>query len=240
MPHVVIPWRDDGPHRRAALDWVLARYAEHHPGWSLQLAECLGAGPWIKAKAVMPAIAGAPDDVVILADADVWSDGLNLAVDHVRGGDAWAIPHWSVHRLTEHATAQALAGSAWEGLELDQPIYTGIEGGGFVIAHRDVLLAIPLDPRFVGWGQEDESHAMALTSLLGPPWRGRADLVHLWHPSQERLCRRRGSVESWNLRRRYARARHDPNLMRQLLEEARHALHADQHALHDHSPQLVR
>lgn len=70
-------------------------------------------------------------------------------------------------------------------------------------------------------GQEDESWACALHTLLGEPWRGDADLVHLFHPPQERMTRRRGSQESWRLRNRYFAARDDPAAIRGLIEESR-------------------
>ncbi len=62
---------------------------------------------------------------------------------------------------------------------------------------------------------------MALRTLHGPPVRVRAPLVHLWHPPQQRAIRARGCMESWQLRKRYARALADPTVMRALIEEAR-------------------
>lgn len=111
--------------------------------------------------------------------------------------------------------------------------YSGIEGGGIVIASREVILSIPPDERFVGWGQEDESWGIALSCLAGAPWRGSGPLFHLQHAPPPRASRTRGSPEGWNLRRRYCRARHDPQAMKALIEEAR-ALTADKPRLHDH------
>ena len=68
-------------------------------------------------------------------------------------------------------------------------------------------------------GQEDESWALALTTVAGQPYLGEADLVHLWHPPQQRLSRRKGSHENWALMRRYAAARRDPEQMRSILKE---------------------
>lgn len=180
----------------------------------------------------MPAVERCSADIVVLADADCFTDGLEDAIAAVAGGAGWGIPHRTVHRLHEKGTAAVLAGKPWNRQPLAQKAYRGIEGGGYVVAKRDTLLEIPLDPRFVGWGQEDEAHAIALRCLRGPPWRGDAPLVHLWHPPQQRLSRTRGSREGWNLRRRYLRARQSPDQMRFLLEEARDALHAYQPAVH--------
>lgn len=214
MVEVIIPYGGDCPFRARALSSVTGRYP-----WPVTVARF--DGPWCKAAAVMPAVERSTADVVVVADADVWSDGTAGAVQAVRDGAAWAIPHWLVHRLGEN------------GEPCEKP-YEGVIGGGIVAAPRDTLLKIPLDPRFVGWGQEDESWGAALRTLTGEPWRGTADLYHYWHPPQPRLSRTRGSREGWNLRRRYLRARRAPDQMRQLIEEAHAALATLEQADHDH------
>lgn len=236
MIAVVVPFRGGCRHREAAWDYIRGLYAERHPDW--QLIEALQvpeSETWCKAAAVNPAVASCGAEIVIQADADVWSDGLPEAVDAVRDGAPWAMPHSLVRRLSAEGTAAVLAGASWSDQPLAQRSYRGIFGGGFVVASRVALQAVPLDPRFIGWGQEDEAHAMALSALLGEPWRGVADLYHLYHPPQERWTRRRGSREGWKLRARYAAARDNPAAMNALLEESRDASQVDQHPLH-HCP----
>jgi hypothetical protein len=218
---VVVPWRGGCPHRQRAWEWVRARYAEQHPGWEIVVGE--GGEPWCKAEAIMPVVEATDAEIVVLADADVWCEGLERAVYAIACGEAnWGMPHLLVHRLSETATDVVLAGEPWQGQPLDQPKYRGVWGGGIVVARRDSLLDAPLDSRFVGWGQEDTAHALALHTLAGRGWRGSADLVHLWHPPQPRMTRQRGSAESWALYRRYRRARNNPAAMRSLIEEGRH------------------
>lgn len=234
---VIIPWRDGCPHRERALHWVLDRYAARHPSWDVTIAPA-PEGPWRKGAAIASALRTARADLVVVADADCWCGELDKAIQALRGGQPWAIPHQQVNRLTARATRALLDGQCVAGLE--QPAYRGIEGGGFVISHRETLATIPMDPRFTGWGQEDESWSSALNCLLGPPWRGTADLIHLYHPAQVRLSRRRGSVEGWQLRRRYHVARRDPVLMRALLEEAHDALQPVVSPVPDRAPHPVR
>jgi len=168
----------------------------------------------------MPAVEASSADVLVIADADVWCDGLDAAVRAVAGGAPWSQPHRMVHRLSETATERVLAGADWHGLPLAQWPYVGFEGGGIVVARRETLLEVPM-PVFFGWGGEDESHAHALRTLAGPPWRGDADLVHCWHPPQERMSRRWGSDEGRALVKRFQAARGNPAAMRQLLKEVR-------------------
>lgn len=218
---VIVPWRGGCPHRDAARSWVTERYAEHHPEWRVRFMSTEDRGPWVKAKAVMPAVRASRADVIVVADADVWTDGLEQAVRAIVCGVAeWAIPHAKVYRLAEAATGAVLAGEApSEDLELAEMPRDGVEGGGLVVSTRATLLDVPLDPRFVGWGQEDSSLGVALHCLAGPPWRGVADLFHLWHPPQQRLDRRWGSFDGKRLHARYVAARENPDAMRALIAE---------------------
>lgn len=178
-------------------------------------------GPWCKAAAIAAALDWSTSDVVIVADADVWPadpDEIRRCIEAL-DGHGWAIPHGDVHRLDQEATGTLIT-TGTPGAGRAQRPYWGTAGGGIVALRRDTYIGCPLDRRFVGWGQEDESWAMALAALHGQPWRGRSDLWHLWHPPQERLNRRVGSAEGQQLQRRYRAARRDPAAMRALIEEA--------------------
>lgn len=177
-------------------------------------------GPWVKAAAVRDAARLSPAQTLVVSDADTWSEGIEAAVDAVQGGAPWAMPHRGVYRLTEAGTAAYLRGAPLEGLPLEQPPYLGTEGGGCVVLSADLLREVPLDPRFEGWGGEDESWGFALRGIAGPPVRIKTPLAHLWHPPQERQTRRWGSVRSRKLALRYRRARKDPDALRALLKEA--------------------
>lgn len=199
-------------HRSRALGYVTSRL-------TFPFTVAHGSTPWSKGGAVMPAVARSTADIVVVADADVLCDGLPEAIRAVEMGAAWSKPHRDVYRLSEEGTEAVYNGEDWREQTLDREVYRGIAGGGYVIARRETLMEIPLDPRFSGWGQEDESWALALITIAGPPYIGDADLIHLWHPPQERLSRRKGSHENWALMRRYAAARRDPELMRSILKE---------------------
>jgi hypothetical protein len=159
---------------------------------------------------------------VVVADADVWCTGVTEAVLEVRDGSVqWAIPHWHVYRLTERVTAGVLAGRPVVD-DVEQDPYQGHAGGGITVLSWEAFRDTPMDPRFVGWGQEDDAWALALDTLQGPRWRGRAQLHHLWHPAQPRWDREWGSVAGRDLYRRYERAASNGQVaMRALLAEAR-------------------
>lgn len=219
---VVVPWWPGGCGYRIR-NWAWLRQRFEWP-----LVPGLRGEPWIKALAIMPAVADAPEgSIIVVHDADVFCDGDGLvdAVGAVRWGQAeWAIPHRLVHRLTDAGTLDFMRCRA--PLEREEDPYVGIEGGGVVVARRETLLDCPPDPRFVGWGAEDDCWGIALRWLHGAPWCGGQNLWHLWHPPQQRSSRTRGSSESTQLRLRYYRARHSQAAMRALVAEAQDALTA--------------
>lgn len=129
---------------------MTARYAAEFPDWQV----CVGSYEepvWVKAKAIERALEQTDSDILILADADVWTDGIGEAVDAVRAGEPYAIPHHRVWRLTEEATENVLAGRPDD--RTVQIPYPGVAGGGIMVTTREVIRSIPLDGRFFGWGR---------------------------------------------------------------------------------------
>jgi hypothetical protein len=182
---VLIPWAgDDGGPRQRALQWLLKAYAEQRPEWEVILGTC--DRPWRKGVAVNRALYQAHGEVVIVADADCFVSlhALDVAVECVRAGAPWVIPHKLVHRLDEpSALALVETGSVPEQRKLIRHAYEGFAGGGMFVIERAKLDAVRGYPeRFTGWGAEDESMALVLDTLVGQRERLDADLWHLWHP----------------------------------------------------------
>lgn len=187
--HVLIPYRPDEGPRDRHLAWVLQQWREQ----GLVQGAYVGMhkkGLWNKAKAVAKALAHSQADVVVIADADVWMPKqlhLAKAIEHVADNGGWAMPHHYVHRLTEEASELYKDDPSLNHKKLghDRVAYGGMIGGGmFVIRRTDYLKVGGLDPAFEGHTGEDEALGYLLSTLLGYPWRGRGDLVHLWHPAQ--------------------------------------------------------
>lgn len=237
---VLIPWRGGCPHRTLALKHIIRHYTATLPGTPVELGVAAATAPWCKAMAIADALRRTTADLLVIADADVCTEELAPAIAAVGAGAAWAIPHKGVHRLTEAATGRYVAGAVLQGLALAEPAYRGVEGGGIVVLTRETYEACPLDARFEGWGSEDESWGFALRTLFGAPWRSNGALVHLWHPPQPRATRARGSDDSWELRKRYARAQGNAAAMAALIEEGRDVTRqAHQPVVHDQPPRAV-
>ena len=215
---VVVPFMSDEPWRLRARDHVTGWYRAQ--GYDVIEGAC--PGTWRKAVAVTDAARRASGEILVVADADCLCDGVAQAVAAVEAGAPWAIPHTLVHRLDEAATEAVYAGvSPAVTTGRAQRPYRGFAGGGIVVLPRDTWDRIPIDPRFEGWGQEDEAWAIALTVLSGTPWRGPDPLYHLHHPPLPRLSRHLGSTTSRELLARYSKAaRSGRPAMQALLDEA--------------------
>ena len=161
---VVVPWRPGCPHREAAWEWVHKQYESL--GWPVYEGHA-PVGKWCKAAALQDAISQTSADVLVVADADVWTDNLPAAIAAIADAP-WVVPHRVVYRLTEPASVRYMAGEP-DLTDLDQEPYIGRAGGGVTIVTRDVWEQVPMDPRFLGWGDEDDAWCYALTTLIGRP-----------------------------------------------------------------------
>lgn len=217
---ILLPRQDNGDRwRDVAHEWVTKELSQDFPEATILTCELPDDEPWNKAKALEQGKDAAKDhELVVMHDADVYCEGLMLAVEALTDHE-WAIPHKGVFRLDKYSTFAVYAGEDLNtDMGLEQRAYPGTVGGGIVAMHAETFLRVPMDPRFEGWGQEDDAWALALYMLAEHPWRGKAPLFHLYHEPQERLSRRIGSIESKSLLRRYGRAR-TPEDMQALIDE---------------------
>lgn len=222
---VLVPFGGSCPYRAQAWEWVQAKYATEHPDWELVTGTTAVDG-FSRTQAILDARSRTDADVLVVADADVWCDP-QPAVEQVpdRG---WAIPQLLIHRLSEGSTQRVIHGADWRGQPLstdnhqDSKPYRGREAGTLLVLTAAAFDLAPPDPRFVRWGAEDTAWALALHALVGKPWRGTDHLVHLWHPAEPRQNRVVGNEANQALLQRYRLARHRPERMRTLIEEARH------------------
>lgn len=215
MLSVIVPLAGDCPHRARAWQWVRAQYNG--------LEVCEGYGDpeaWCKADAVADGLSRSSGDLLVISDSDVWSEHLRSAIDAVESGEyQWAAPHRRVRRLTQTGTDQFLNGERDTALTSED--HHAVLGGGIVVLSRELYERCPLDPRFIGWGGEDQAWGAALRTLAGVPFVTRYPLWHLWHPPQQRMTRKVGNVANDELRGRYIGAKLQLRLMRELIEEGR-------------------
>lgn len=213
------------PYRESDDTWRGCTWQHFKPMWRRhgEIIECDGESEtFSRTQAIRDGVSKSSGDILVIVDCDVWCDPTQ-AIEQVR---KWMVPHRLVHRLSNASTRRALAGEGWQHLELsqdnkqDRKPYIGRECGTMVVMTRDTYDTAPPDPRFVGWGSEDEAWSCGLRTLVGPPQRGKLDLVHFWHPAEPRLTRVVGNEVSDQLLQRYRSAWGDRTAMWHLMHEA--------------------
>jgi hypothetical protein len=161
----------------------------------------------------------APDDVVIINDADTipQREPLLAAVAAARSSGLVHLPYTTYHWLGPAGTRQAEAGV--ELAECDFELVHGACSGVYVTTPRTWTQHGGQDERFRGWGFEDAAWYIAHSTLLGePPRRHEGAVFALHHEAQPR----EGAQYDANaaLMERYRESSHHPDAMRQLVEGA--------------------
>ena len=218
MISAVVPWSPGCPYRERVLPWVLDRLR----GLVDEVVVGETSGQWCKAAAVANGLERASGDVLIVHDADVFIEDSAWVEECVGALEehAWASPHDWVNRLTSMTSNERVMAGSNPWAE-PRNRHEAFLGGGIVVLRRSTYEDCPLDRRYVGWGQEDESWANALATLHGKPFRGDRALWHLFHPPQERINRRWGSTESMELCAEYEAATGNVEAMRTLIGAVR-------------------
>lgn len=210
---------DDDQIRIRARQYVAGLYESQ--GYRVHLAQC-PAPEWSKGAAVNPVANQTTGDVLVLADADsfVAPEHLDRAIGQA-GIRGWAMPHSVVKRLDRESSDRLIRGMPGR-QRLERSAYPALPGGGILVVTREAWDMVGgFDPRFRGWGGEDHCIGLALRCLTGNEINPRriCPLIHLWHPEAPN-CRRPSDNNRW-LDKRYRDARRNPDLMRELVEEAR-------------------
>jgi len=216
---VIIPWRAGCPHREAAMEFTVARLAREHPDWQVTLVDSTS-DKFSRTEAIQRGMLKSFGKIIVVHDSDMIATGLDQAVALCAQGTSWVRPHGFMHRLTPEATQSVLEGADARGLldDCHEKPYRSLDCAGVVVLRREVVENVPPDPRFRGWGGEDEAWQHALRTLVGAPVVIDEPMIHLWHPPAERKSRAVGNDENQALLEQYQAARGQRERMRRLVE----------------------
>lgn len=221
---VICPLRAGFGHDRNAA-WTTARVAAFAGDETEIIFGNSPDGLFNKAAAVNDGASRATGDVLALLDADAMLTRYAVlrAVQIVADG-GWCRPFHTVWALTEHYSAQVLEYPPSLDVPIDEsevahkmPLNPGM---AVFLSRRDFEDIGGMDPRFVGWGGEDESWGFQCGTLLGQSQRVEAVCGHLWHESVEQLHQPHFK-QNVELRNRYSEiyARRNKGAMRALIAE---------------------
>lgn len=183
MTLIVMPYRDDG-HRAAACRHVCAQLRAMLPGCFILLADS-GHEVFNRSASRNRGVAcAAPDDLVVVCDADTLVDpaGLQVALRAARSGGLH-YPQAVVNYLTEAGTELVLLGEAPDPARIEFSLPSA-HGGCMVIRASEWRRAGGMDERFEGWGFEDNAWFAAVRDRLGRAEHHGGVAWHLWHPHE--------------------------------------------------------
>lgn len=227
-PTVVIPFKSKEPERLRNLSFVCAWW------WNLGFKTIISeTDPYTKGSAVADGVSKCKDDFFIIADADAIVEPYSSILDAVhlvRESPNWVVPYETIWRLTEEATRDYVRNRynhtyTWYdeiyqpvNVETTVPPYRAVKGGGITAIHRNFWNEVGgIDPRFEGWGGEDQAFGRALETLCAPAIELPGRLIHLWH--QDQGPRRAVSKATQKLSSKYQVAWQNPQKMRLVIQE---------------------
>jgi hypothetical protein len=223
---VLIPFKSDqGGDRDSNLRYVLNRYHTLLPEVEVVLG-CDQNELFNKAKAVNRAAQKATGDIYIIADADVFF-GTRLIdkIVAIANRYPWIIPFKRCYRLTQFGSREVTKNG-----KIELPKQLHFVEVQYIMNNIGALMNVVsrlafekiggMDERFFGYGEEDESFARALDTLVGKHYRMPETIFHLWHPWAEFNHPNRNM--NLELSKRYIKAEGNPAAMKQLVDERRH------------------
>lgn len=210
---IIIPFYGDDEWREKVMWWVHAYYLAQ--GFEVEIGVSSRRS---KAEAVNNGVSFATGDKLAIIDADTVITAKQLSQGLLQG--EWVVPYNRCLNLTQEATEGLLD---YEDLPFDLLPIEGerhkhnYAGGVNIISRRLFDEVGGFDPRYEGWGGEDESFGRAVDTMFQPAVFVPGDVYHLWHVEDDtkKQFNQRVNLQMWK-RYRWATGRQDR--MRKVLE----------------------
>lgn len=189
---VIVPWFDSGdPFRRRSMHWLMRRYRALLPEVEFTWGAADTSVEFNRSATRNFLVENSSGDVLFITDADTifHVDQVRAAYKLIEEGVPWVIPYalGKYYNLTQETTARILANDPY--LVVPEPltwIHKLDSWAGLLMVTRSAFNQVGgYDPRFRGWGYEDNAFRAALDIHVGPHQRTEHYALHLWHPTTE-------------------------------------------------------
>lgn len=221
---IYLPWRDSGAQDRLRNMRHVKRELESYELGPVRLMDSEAKRPFSRAQARNDAVSNSTADVVVLCDADTlpMPDALASAIKGASESAVLHLPYTQYVGLTEkHAKAVTSNKTGVDDMEWLETADHSI-GGVWVIQPKAWWNAEGMDPKFTGWGWEDNAFYFASNTLNGDTVRHTGNIYHLWHTRAPNLIHTpqyRLNKQRYN-RYRYV-ARNGPAKLREFIRSGR-------------------
>lgn len=221
---LIVPWRAGDPRREEIWDWCKRFWAVHYP--ELELIEVDdGQEPFSRGGSRNLGAEMAKGDILVFADADTLVGHVHGAIELAeKGWWCFAYPAGMYCALTEEATDKLLTTDPGE--HLMEPVQEQCRqritsyGGVLVVPREAFDAAGGYDPRFVGYGFEDNAIMFALDTMWKPHERATGWATAFEHPHiEEERFQQPHIHENKALCERYEAVYSNRSAMRALIRE---------------------
>lgn len=188
---VVIPWRAGSDEwRLRSFDWILSRYGHLFSEAEIIVSDD-GSEDFRRGCSRNKGVSEASRKFVLVADADTIpfpefvAEGLRM----LKRGAPWVIPYGDAdyYNSDEKSARKILGLDPWKGLsphDITWEHKLKSWAGQLLLRTDDYEAVDGYDPRFTGWGYEDNAFTATCDTLLGDHVRvDNGYTIHIWHPA---------------------------------------------------------
>lgn len=201
---LIVPFGCSDPEdqRQKNWKWLQAYWKAQLPGAEIIIGEDRDGKPFSKSVAVNDAASRAHGDIYVIVDADgyISAEAVLYCATQIRqarnhGHKLWFVPYRNFFRLTAEASQRVLLSSPKKPYQFSSPPPEDCvqRSAASQFGHRygAMIQVMPKeafwevggwDPRFRGWGGEDNSAMRAVDTLYWPHKTLPIQVLHLWHP----------------------------------------------------------
>jgi predicted glycosyltransferase involved in capsule biosynthesis len=169
--------------------WLEQRWRSLGDDFEIIVSEDDGVDPFSRSVAVNNAYKRSTADILAVVDADLWLDP-QIFLDAVKfitnNPKSWVRPCTDVYRIKKEITAEIIKQSPndeFPNITEEHCHRISVATGGVCIFSRKQFETVGgMDPRFRGWGGEDNAWNIIMDRTFTDAQRWNKNLYHLWHP----------------------------------------------------------
>jgi len=169
--------------------WLEQRWRSLGDDFEVVVSEDDGLDPFSRSVGVNNAYKESTADILAVVDADLWLDPQIFldAVDFITNNpNSWVRPCTDVYRIKKEVTEEIIKQdpvSQFPTITEEDCERISVAVGGVCVFSRGQFETVGgMDPRFRGWGGEDNAWNTVMDKKFSRAQRWHKDLYHLWHP----------------------------------------------------------
>jgi predicted glycosyltransferase involved in capsule biosynthesis len=234
MLSIIIPYKLNDESRKKIFEWNVVRYKEFIIPKLRKIIEVeliLKEDKnqiFYKTKTLNQAVREASGKLILFSDMDVFFEPKILIQSiSLMKIYPWVYPWNMYYALTSMTTRNILKKTPNIKFKIiNENSYkyknTTAPAGLLLFNKSDYYKVNGMDESFQGWGSEDRAFFYAMSTIVGPPFRNKGNLYHLWHPRERNNSIKKGTFDkNQELVSKYKAALDNKNKMIEVINRLR-------------------